>query len=109
MRFALECQADIWSDILLEYIDDGKYWVRSNRIYLTFLLRDMQNNLKTNKSIRRGFMNLCNYVAICLRRNIIPNEQNVEMVLRDASEWPPTSREFLQRGGSVGAVATMLF
>jgi hypothetical protein len=36
-------------------------------------------------------------------------EYDLEMVLHDASEWPPTSRTFLQRGGSVGAVATMLF
>ncbi|KAB8257968.1 hypothetical protein BDV32DRAFT_139951 [Aspergillus pseudonomiae] len=90
MRFALECQADIWSDFLLEDIDEGKFWVQSNRTCLTFLPRNVQNNLKTNK-------------------NIIPNEQDVEMVLHDASEWPPTSRQFLQRGGSIGAVATMLF
>lgn len=109
MRFALECQADIWSDFLLEYIDDGKFWVRSNRTCLAFLPRDVQNNLKTNKSMRKGFMNLCNHIATCLQRNIVPNEQNVEMVLREANEWPPTSRVFLQRGGSVGAVATMLF
>ncbi|KAB8228986.1 uncharacterized protein BDW43DRAFT_289535 [Aspergillus alliaceus] len=59
--------------------------------------------------MRKGFMNLCSHIATCLRRNIIPKEQNVAMALRDASEWPPTSRQFLQRGGSVGAVATMLF
>lgn len=40
---------------------------------------------------------------------MIPDKPNVEIVLHDASEWPPTSRTFLQRGGSVGAVATMLF
>ena len=67
MRFALECQADIGSDSLLENIDEGKFWVRSNHTYLTFLPRNVQNNLKTNKSMRKGFMNLCDHIATCLR------------------------------------------
>lgn len=109
MRFALECQADIWSDFLREDIEDGTSWVEDNDTFLTLLPRYVQNNLKTNKSMRNGLMNLCNYIATCLRGDMILNQPNVEMVLQDASEWPPTSRTFLQYGGSVGAVATMLF
>ncbi|KAJ6112318.1 hypothetical protein N7523_008379 [Penicillium sp. IBT 18751x] len=109
MCFALECQADIWSDFLREDIEDGNFWFENNSTFLSFLPRRVQNNLKANKSMRNGVMNLCNHIANCLRGHMIPNESNVEMVLHDASEWPPTSRSFLQRGGSVGAVATMLF
>jgi hypothetical protein len=107
--FALECQADIWSDFLLKDIEDGTSWVKDNHTFLTSLPCYVQNNLKTNKSMRNGLMNLCNHIATSLRGDMIPNKPNVEMVLHDASEWPPTSRTFLQRGGSVGAVATMLF
>ncbi|KAE8397708.1 hypothetical protein BDV37DRAFT_49940 [Aspergillus pseudonomiae] len=69
MRFSSECQARVWFDLLLEDIDEGKFWVRSNRTYLTFLPRDMQNNLKTNKSMRKGFMNLC-----AARSQTVPEE-----------------------------------
>lgn len=109
MRFALECQAEIWADFLLEDIDRGNDWVRSNHACLTFLPHWVRNNLKTNQSMRKGFMNLCNHTAACLRENKIPTEQNVETVLCDASEWPPSSREFLRHGGNVSAVVTMLF
>ncbi|KAJ5183288.1 hypothetical protein N7492_000904 [Penicillium capsulatum] len=109
MRFALECQADIWSDFLREDIEDGESWLEDNRTFLTFLPRRVQNNLKTNKSMRNGLMNLCNHISTCLQGHMVPNEPNVEMVLRNASEWSPVSKSFLQRGGSVGAVATMLF
>jgi hypothetical protein len=95
MCFALECQADIWSDFLREDIEDGNFWVENNSTFLSFLPRRVQNNLKANKSMRNGVMNLCNHIANCLRGYMIPNESNVEIVLRDASEWPPTSRSFL--------------
>lgn len=54
MCFALECQADIWSDFLREDIEDGKFWVENNCTFLSFLPRSVQNNLKTNKSMRYG-------------------------------------------------------
>lgn len=109
MCFALECQADIWSDFLREDIEDGSFWVENNSTFLSFLPRRVQNDLRSNKSMRYGVMNLCDHIAKCLRGHMIPNKPNVEMVLHDASAWPPTSRSFLQRGGSIGSVATMLF
>ncbi|KAN0083849.1 hypothetical protein V8E54_002937 [Elaphomyces granulatus] len=109
MRFALECQTEIWFDFLNEDIDSGKYWVQANSTSLVFLPRQPRHNLKTNQSMRKGFTNLCNHIATCLKKSIIPTEENVMMVLRDASEWPPSCRNFLERGGTVTAVATMLF
>jgi hypothetical protein len=98
----------MWSDLLREDIEDGNFWVENNSTFLSFLPRRVQNDLKSNKSMRYGVMNLCGHIANCLRGHMIPNKTNVEMVLHDVSEWPRTSRSFLQRGGSVGAVATML-
>ncbi|KAJ5267460.1 hypothetical protein N7478_010268 [Penicillium angulare] len=109
MRLALECQADIWSDFLREEIEDGEYWVADNESFLDWLPHRVKENLKTNSSMRTGVMNLCNHIATCLRELEIPNGPNVEKVLRDASEWPPASMNFLQRGGSISAVASMLF
>jgi len=109
MRFALECEAEIWFDILNADTDSGKYWVEAHSTCLMFLPREVRHNLKTNRSMRKGFTNLCKHIAACLKRNIIPTEQNVMMVLHDASEWPPSCKNFLERGGTVTAAATMLF
>ncbi|OJJ97244.1 hypothetical protein ASPACDRAFT_46098 [Aspergillus aculeatus ATCC 16872] len=89
MCFALECQADIWSNFLREDIEGRE----NNSTFPGFLPHRVQNDLKSNKSMR----------------HMIPEKPNVEMVLHDASEWPPTSRSFLERGESFGGVVTMLF
>jgi hypothetical protein len=109
MQFVLECQADRWSDFLGEFIEDGSFWIENNSSVLDFVPRRALDNLETYKSMRNGFLNLCNHIATCLRRNMVPSQPNVETVLREASEWPSTSKAFLQRGGTVGAVASMLF
>lgn len=39
----------------------------------------------------------------------MPNESNVLNALDSRREWPPVTKNFLQRGGSVESVALMLF
>lgn len=109
MRVALELVAGIWSEFLCEFIDDGDLWVRQNRVCFTFLSDDVQMHLKNDKCMRNGFRNLCVHFINCLRGNMIPNDHNVQLVLNHAGESPPDSWCFLQRGGSVDAVASMLF
>ena len=52
---------------------------------------------------------MCDHVATCLRAKVVPNEANVLDALQNASEWPPVTKNFLQRGGSVASVALTLF
>ncbi|ETS84836.1 hypothetical protein PFICI_02861 [Pestalotiopsis fici W106-1] len=111
-KFALLCVAEVQYDMLNDDIGHrtGPQWVDSNNHLLTELPSSVRNNLKTNKSMRQGFTNMINYFAECLRRDRIPSEREVLSVLRSyQSEWPPVTKGFLQRGGSVASVATMIF
>jgi hypothetical protein len=46
---------------------------------------------------------------MCIRDKMDPSEVNVLAALRDANEWPPATRSFLQRGGSIASVESMIF
>jgi ribosomal protein S18 acetylase RimI-like enzyme len=107
MRSALEYQAEILSDQLLEDISNGELWVANNNSCLYLFSHRLRNKLKASQRMRKGLVTLLGHIAACLQGNMIPSEHNVEMILRGARS--SSSERFLQRGGSVEAVATMLF
>ncbi|KAH1922578.1 hypothetical protein KXV48_005635 [Aspergillus fumigatus] len=107
MRSAFEYQAEILSDQLLEDISNGELWVANNSTRLCLFSHRLRNKLKASQRMRKGLVALLGHIAACLQRNMIPSEHNVEMILRGAKS--SSSERFLQRGGSVEAVATMLF
>ncbi|KAI9666142.1 MAG: hypothetical protein M1821_004077 [Bathelium mastoideum] len=114
MRHALECQADIQHDQLRDAIemDTGEEFVDFNKELLGFLRDDVRKNLRTNKSMRQGFAKLCYHFASCIEKDDIlglPTTTNVLLALREASEWPPVSKNFLDRGGTVYSVGSMIF
>ncbi|KAF9775824.1 hypothetical protein IL306_006051, partial [Fusarium sp. DS 682] len=113
MRYALLCQAEIQHDLMgdsFSEMHNGPDWVADHDEELKFLPASVKANLKTNKSMRQGFVNMCDHIAECLRQKKIPNERTVLYIHRNyRSEWPPVTRNYLQRGGTVAAVATMLF
>jgi hypothetical protein len=92
----------------VEY-NSGPGWVDINMQHLKYLPGQVRDNLKTNKSMRQGFANLCQHIGTCLRAKIIPIEDNVLYALYIASEWPRATMDFLRRGGSVASVASMIF
>lgn len=113
MHLALLCQAEYQYDLLLNSfsgLQDGPSWVEENDVELNFLPASVKENLKTNKSMREGFINICDHIAKCLKQKKIPNESNVLFIHSNYTrEWPPVTKSYLQRGGTVAAVATMLF
>lgn len=114
MRFALTYQAEINFDILMNSFDinDGKPWVRFNRESLYFVRPSVRENMKTNKSMRQGFVQLCQHFAMCMKNEdgaCLPSREMVLRELHNAGEWPPVSRNFLERGGTMFAVGSMLF
>ena len=111
MSHALLCQAQIGYDLMNYdiYECSGPEWVKFHKYYLGYLLSRVRNNLKTNKSMRQGFVNLWLHIATCLKTGKAPNEPNVLNVVRDAGEWPPAVRNFLQRGGTVESVALEIY
>lgn len=111
MCLAILCQAENNHDILDDEFEDmsGDEFVECNKYALRYVPHLVRENMKTNKSMRAGFANLCNHFAKCLRSDNLPTTTNVLCALQNAREWPPTSRNFLQRGGNVESVGSMLF
>ncbi|KAI0099041.1 hypothetical protein GGR51DRAFT_536560 [Nemania sp. FL0031] len=113
MQFALRSQAEIQHDILNEFPGpdcSGADWVEANDDVLVHLPRAVQQNLIINKSMRQGFINMLQHIARCLGKKRLPNTTTILDFYRDeVSEWPPVTRNYLQRGGTVAAVAMMLF
>lgn len=111
MQYALLCQAEFQHDLMQDGLDlTGPEWHSNYGGILNFLPTTVQENLKTNKSMRQGFINMCNHISTCLKRKKIPNEDNVLFTLRnETSEWPPVTENYLEGGGTVAGVATILF
>ncbi|KAL2201521.1 hypothetical protein P885DRAFT_27212 [Corynascus similis CBS 632.67] len=111
MRFALLCQAHYRYDTLSEALHaSGSEWVAMNAPELVYLATPVRQNMKTNKSMREGFTNMCKHIARCLEKNRVPNEETVLHLYRsETREWPPVTAHYLQRGGTVAAVVRMLF
>lgn len=111
MKFALLCVSDIEQDFMHASMDDtGPHWVDWHWDLLTHLPESVRENLKTNKSMRQGFTSMISHFAECLRQGRMPTEGEVLDFYRlRVSEWPPVTRNYLQRGGSVAAVANMIF
>ncbi|KAI1401892.1 hypothetical protein F4819DRAFT_306770 [Hypoxylon fuscum] len=70
-----------------------------------------KQDVKSNNDLtmRQGFMIMWDHTATCLRKKVLPTEFNVLEDMRDASEWPFVTRNYLQRRRTVKAVASMLF
>ena len=113
MRFTLSGQAGYQYDMLRELgVDDGRHFVELWSGEVKYVPVGARENMNTNKSMRQGFANLCDHFNTCIQKDGIlslPTKENVLLALREASEWPPVSRHFLQRGGTVESVGSMLF
>ncbi len=106
MSHALLCQAQMGYDMMNDDIgqDSWSIWLFFHEPHIGYLPPRVLNNLKTNKSTRQGFANLWLHIATCLEAGKVPNQTNVLGVVEEASEWPPATRNFLQRGGTVESV-----
>lgn len=104
MLTALRFQAETGYDMFDNDFNDISEpdWVDLNADSLCYLPVRVLNNLRTNKSMRLGFVSLWKHIATCLERKIVPTEHNVFAIIQDTSEWPPVPKSFLGRGGSVG-------
>lgn len=111
MKLALLCVAEIEHDNMDTFMDDtGPDWVTFNDDLLRHLPGFVRENFKTNKSMRQGFANMFSHFAKCLEKGRVPSEGNVlDFYQSGVSEWPPVTRNYLERGGSVAAVANTIF
>lgn len=67
MRSSLTFQGELTYDLMQEGIDDGRFWVEDNDYIIVHLDSNVRQNLKSNKSLRRGFVNIFRIAVECLK------------------------------------------
>ncbi|OQD86705.1 hypothetical protein PENANT_c007G03009 [Penicillium antarcticum] len=108
MRSSLRFQGEITYDLMQDDIDDGGLWVELNDFKLEHLEPDVRHNLETNKSLRKGFVNIFKIAVECLEAKKVPTAENLEWCYNDRSEWPPDTKNYLRRAGTqVGCRAVL--
>ncbi|KAL4745592.1 hypothetical protein BDW72DRAFT_186441 [Aspergillus terricola var. indicus] len=97
-------------DLIQDEIDDGGFWVKYNDYVLVHLEPDVRKNLKTNKSLRKGFVNIFRIVVECLEAKRVPTAENLEWCCNNRSEWPPDTKNYLRRAGTqMGCYAVLRY
>ncbi|KAJ5479887.1 zinc knuckle transcription factor [Penicillium desertorum] len=86
--------------MMQEYIDDSDLWMNFNDCKLEHLEPDVRKNLGTNKSLRKGFVNIFKIAVECLKANRVPTVKNLEADCNDQNEWPPNTKNYLRRAGT---------
>jgi GNAT superfamily N-acetyltransferase len=109
MKFALLAHSEMTHDELDMFVDDGPLMWFGQDCLFEHVAPATKENFRTNKSLREGFRNLFDHIASCLRKNIIPTTQNILQVWRDSSEWPPVTKNYLERGGTPASALSAVF
>ena len=112
MMFALRTAADMIGDMLgfdLETEDVADYIDMHADANLKYLEPSVRRNLVTNKSMRRGLCALFHHVGTCCGHMRVPTTSEVLEVLEHESEWPPDTKNFFQRGGTVSSAVRAAF
>jgi hypothetical protein len=112
MRFALQCAGEMQQDMLPSSLgawNGGEDFVWANSEAFRFLAPWVRKNLETNQSMRQGFAALCQHFSECVKKGRFPNEENVLDEMDGAGGWPPNSKNFLSRGGTVYSVGSWIF
>ncbi|KAM0797150.1 hypothetical protein BDR22DRAFT_864113 [Usnea florida] len=109
VAYSLQCESESQYHWLNEIVDDTEDlfddWYRSSK----YLAPRVKDNLKTDKSMRQGFANLFSFISPTLQAKRLPTSQNILDLQGDSNEWPPATRNYLQRGGTVHAVVQSCF
>lgn len=100
MRSSLNFQGEIMYDLRQDGIDDGGFWIEYHDHILEHLDPDVRKNLKTNKSLRKGFVNIFRIAVECLKAKRVPTAGNLEWCCKNRSEWPPDTKNYLRRAGT---------
>lgn len=111
MNLALRCVAEAEHDNMQMYEDDlGWEWTLDTDHLLEHLPGPVKQACKTNKSVRVGFANMFSHIAKVLQQGKIPRERQVlDFYRHELNEWPPVTRNYLQRGGDVDSAANVIF
>lgn len=108
MKLALLDQAGTIFDFLSDDIDDGKFWVEDNDPWLRHVAHDVQKKFRRKRSIRQGYVNIFARVCDCLNLNLTSTVENVLQIVRQRSELPPVTRNYLTRAGDLPGIKAAL-
>lgn len=100
MGSSLIFQGELMYERMQNEIDDGGFWMDFHDFDLEHLDPDVRNNLKTNKSLRNGFVNIVQIAVECLEAKKVPTAENLEWCCNDRSEWPPDTKNYLRHAGT---------
>ncbi|KAL7650403.1 hypothetical protein M752DRAFT_277798 [Aspergillus phoenicis ATCC 13157] len=110
MRSSLIFQGEFMYDHMQDGINDGGFWVEFNDFRLKHLDFDVRKNLKTNKSLRKGFVKSFQIAVECLKAKKVPTAETLEWCRKNRSEWPPDTKNYLRRTGTqMGCRAVLLY
>ena len=110
VAYSLECRGDSHYDLLNDSLDfTTEYWCDHWDGTFEHLAPRVKANLRTNKSMRQGFTNLFSFISPTLQAKRLPTSENVLDLHAASNEWPPVTRNYLQRGGTVHAVVQACF
>ena len=65
---------------------DGESWYEENEDSLEYLPEPIKQNLTSHKSMRTRFCKLWNHFSSCLKENLVPTEENILPMVRNANE-----------------------
>jgi hypothetical protein len=100
MRYSLIRQGETTFDLMQNEIDDGGSWIEFNEFRLEHLDLEVRKNLKTNKSLRKGFVNIFQIAVECLKARKVPTAENLRWCYNNRSEWPTHTKNYLRRAGT---------
>lgn len=81
MRSSLILQGETMYDLMQDQIDDGGFWIEFNDFDLEHLDPDVRKNLKTNKSLRKGFVNIFQIAVECLEAKKSSHRRKSQVML----------------------------
>jgi hypothetical protein len=99
MSRSLIVQGETLYDLIRQDIGRGNLWIDDNDYILIYLDHDVRRNLKTNKSLRKGFRKLFKIAAECLKAGRVPTAENLEWCC-DNSERPLHTKNYLLDAGT---------
>lgn len=111
LRYMLLSTAETTFDLIYTYGHemDGETWCSVNEDLFEYVPKRIAQSFATHKDSRTGFCMLWKYLAACISGNMLPTEDNIVLLIRNANEWPPHCRNFIQKGGAISSAATRLF
>jgi hypothetical protein len=95
MRSSLIFYGEINYNLGKEEINTSGFWIRDNEYILVYLDPDIRKNLKTNRSLRKGFVNIFLIAIECLKAKRVPTTENIKWCCNNRSEWPLYTKHYL--------------